>query len=955
MDRGRLALQSRQEEWEQNRREREAEAERQSAERNAALAARERELSELAADKSRSAAEVEAARLAVEQARNEVESQGQQIVSQRTQEEEFARQLRETSEALAAQERQLQEAQAREKAEIESARRDSLLALQAKEAEVQGHLQSIEQEREALRASHLQQQAALEAEHTRRTSDLELEMSRLQAQAQAREIQIQEREHALEAEWKALETARAESKPDTSAQEAQLEEARQALQEKERQLEERRLSAQREQEAEWQQRREQVQREEAALQIRRDELERRQQAMHEELQRQSAETARREEERRQQEEEEHRASVEKRQREFSQLEQAQNERLEKLQQEIAAQESALQQQRDEMAGQSRLTNAMQQEAGLDREDMLEELSARQKALDEQSQSLEVKLLALKKAQKRRLAVIAAGILLTAITAYTVGGRILRPADTDYETLWNKLRTERQVLMTTGKWTEVLDNVLYTSAGAFEDKLKPGQPNTEKVRVFLQNKRAALVANAGKSVQALTAQIRSAGRSVEATPSDPRLIRNLDSLITWDLPQERVLLWAKLKMPAMDAAHNAAESLRAYAAAITANPAFAAELREELKATTEVLLKDFQDDRAVSNGAEVAAALAKLPEASKTDAPRLKLLEGEMATEAARLRQDYAEALTAILATVRQNPDWSPELRDDVTDVIRSLAALDAPTLRQLSSPLTTAGQIWKLDAPFMMLAKASESNNQRLDYYRFAEQYGNMEARAEVGRFEFEMGLQSKASPEEREKLGREGFRKLEESANSGSAKAQYLLADLYFNGHGLPEDLPKAAEYAEKAAAQNHEKAWPLLARAQLALAEAQGDKPKARELYEKVRPSLLKLREKNLPEEAWLTYLAAWNPVMQDRAAAWDALTRGAARQEVNCLFNKAQWLETGTEPAVQNISEARDLYAAAAALKHVKAAQRCQDYANNIVKKAKPADLEWLKNNQAKWMPK
>ena len=45
----------------------------------------------------------------------------------------------------------------------------------------------------------------------------------------------------------------------------------------------------------------------------------------------------------------------------------------------------------------------------------------------------------------------------------------------------------------------------------------------------------------------------------------------------------------------------------------------------------------------------------------------------------------------------------------------------------------------------------------------------------------------------------------LERSAQAGDAKAQFDLADAYFEGNGVPRDLPKGLEWLRKSAAQGY------------------------------------------------------------------------------------------------------------------------------------------------------
>lgn len=51
-------------------------------------------------------------------------------------------------------------------------------------------------------------------------------------------------------------------------------------------------------------------------------------------------------------------------------------------------------------------------------------------------------------------------------------------------------------------------------------------------------------------------------------------------------------------------------------------------------------------------------------------------------------------------------------------------------------------------------------------------------------------------------------FRKLLESAEQGCAEAQYMLAECYFSGEGVKEDLQEALKWFLKAAEQGHAEA---------------------------------------------------------------------------------------------------------------------------------------------------
>ena len=479
-----------------------------------------------------------------------------------------------------------------------------------------------------------------------------------------------------------------------------------------------------------------------------------------------------------------------------------------------------------------------------------------------------------------------------------------------------------------------------SVGADADFQKP--EDKERYAKFFDEHRTALHQQGIDAAKALLAGIQG-GAPVPQGDDAQKLLPLLDVVLTWDAPPEVRLLEAKLRMPAMIAAKNSAAALTTYIEVIAAHPELFATLQPELDATVLALHDDFQDDHLLTQAAEVPTLLAKLPLQARSATPRIALLESRLAAESAKQAAQFPKALETLLALVKDHPDFADDVKPDVVAIINAFRARPAAAHIAASGTLTAAGNRWKLDTPFMILAEADpESKDNRWNFYREAAKLGNNEAKAEVGGFDLFGGIETARNPkesDERRQAGRDtaasGLKLLREAVDAGNPKALYLLATAYFEGKGVGRDFDKAAELARQAVDKGHRDALVLLGNSQLGKAQ-EVPSPGA---FAAAAATLEQARAKNLPNIWYSLYLCYFNdtdPARRDpkaaevlNAKAAEALQKGAQAEESRCLYNLGLWLFAGQSPLEKNQGLARDYLARAARRGLDKAREWCLKY--------------------------
>lgn len=537
---------------------------------------------------------------------------------------------------------------------------------------------------------------------------------------------------------------------------------------------------------------------------------------------------------------------------------------------------------------------------------LDALAAEERRLGQLRSDLDARLAQWQHAQKKRLITIAVSavviVLLAALTAFYMKGRVVDFRKLPGAEQWDAAVTERDRAKIEKRWADLLDWCVVTSDSF---RARPEFAET------LNRHQADLNTDAAEAIAALLA-----GGNLPAPSSDAgrKLLVNVgEKTKGWSLPSNRFLLLAKLRMPEAAARGAAVEALQSYLEAIHANPSFAAALNGELSQTLEQLRAQLRSGK-LDGGDELQQVLrnvaASQPEQETSEVVRFI---GETLADEARRTGRPEEALRLLLETVELNPSWIADLRPQADELVRQIAGLPTPSILSMAAALRKAGDTWRLPDAYLALAPLATDDDARLDDYKLADSFGSMKARALVGRAMFDTGV-ARDKPE----LAQQGVAKLREAVTAGDAEAMVLLGEALYQGRGIEENAAEALKLAQQAEAKGHPEAFYLTAKSQLRLAELSRDPAD----YAKAASLLEKAVTKNLPSAAYFLYIANYNDTVKDGARAVDALEKGAAVRDANCLYTLGLWLTAGQPPVTQNITRARTLMQEAATLGSEKA---------------------------------
>jgi serine/threonine protein kinase/TPR repeat protein len=511
----------------------------------------------------------------------------------------------------------------------------------------------------------------------------------------------------------------------------------------------------------------------------------------------------------------------------------------------------------------------------------------------------------KSTQKKRNLTFSLGtlavLLLAAVVAYYMKARIVNISTLPGAEQWEAATSERNLSKTEQRWADLLGWCVVTydalrTKAEFAETLKKHQGEIE-----------------ADATEAIAGLLKTSKLPDAFTEDGRKLLMNVEKTRDWNLPAERHLLMAKLRMPEAAARGAGVEALNVYLKAIHANPSFAPLLGNELKLTVDSLRKQLRAGK-LEGGDELQKLLreAAKGEARKESSEVVRFI-GETLAEQARRSGKPEESLRLLLETAQLNPAWSTDLRAQAAEIVSQLAKLPTPGILPLAATLRKAGDTWRLADAYLALAPIEADEDIRFDDYKLADSFGSMKARALVGRTLLDTGV-SRNKPE----LIQQGISKLREALAANEPEAMVLLGEALYAGHGMTEDAAEALKLAKQAEVAGHPEAFYLAGKAHLRLAELSRDPGQ----FDAATTLLEKAVSNNLPSAAYFLYLANYNDTVKNPERAVAALEKGAVARDSNCLFNLGLWLTAGQQPVLLNVTRGRTLIQDAATLGHPKA---------------------------------
>ena len=538
------------------------------------------------------------------------------------------------------------------------------------------------------------------------------------------------------------------------------------------------------------------------------------------------------------------------------------------------------------------------------------LIAEERRLDALRGDLEVRLAQWERGRKRRTLAMLIGvplvILFAGIAAYVIKVRFVDISTLPGEQQWRVALEESRQAKSEKNWQALLNWCVTTDAGL---RAKP------EFAESLRDHQRELVAWASEAVHGILGEQKLPDGSSE---QGRRLLLNLEKIGTWNMPPERSLAIAKLRMPEAAARGAGAEALEAYLSAVRANPKAAALLRADLDGVIGRLHDLLRTGKLELTG-ELFQSLGDVIKTDAAGGTVAERFEGELRAEEARRRGRMGDALQILNDTLALNPAWLDVLRPQVREILAQVAKLAPPEILRLSDVLRSAGDKWKNADAYLALANAEQDEKARADDSMQADRYGSMMARALVGRMMLDRGFETGDAA-----LAGRGVAKLREAVEAGEAEAMVLLGEALAFGRGVAENPAEALELASRAEAKGHAEAFFLAARARLRLGVKSHDPAQ----FSEAAKALEKAVAMNLPSAAYFLYVANHNEVVNNPAQALAALENGALVRDKYCLFFLGWWLYNGQVPAERNQTRGRALIIEAANMGVEKAKEWLQD---------------------------
>ncbi len=529
------------------------------------------------------------------------------------------------------------------------------------------------------------------------------------------------------------------------------------------------------------------------------------------------------------------------------------------------------------------------------------LAAEEERLDALRHDLETRLADWERGRKRRTLGMFIGvpllILLAGVAAYLIKVRFVDIRTLPGEKQWQVALDESRSARAEKNWQALLNWCVTT------DESLRAQPEFGEALRKHQRELAELAAEAIRRILA-------DGPIPDGSTEEGRkFLLNLEKKTAqWDLPPERLLLIAKMRMPEAVARGDGEEALDAYVTAATATPEAARALEKELVAALRGLREQLLGRRMVISIEFMRLVDDVVRVESRTGSLEANRFQGELLAEEARRKGRLDEALQFLVETLELNPAWLEALRPQVAEILAQVAKLPAPDILPLAGVLRNVGDKWKNADAYLALADIESDEKARVDDYTLADRYGSMRARALVGRMMLDRGFETADAA-----LAAKGTAKLREAVEAGEPEAMLLLGEALVFGRGVAENAAEALDLAARAESKGHAEAFFLAAKARLRQGEDSRDPAKIAEAVK----GLEKAVEKNLPGAAYLLFIANYNPVHRDDKQALKALETGAQMRDVNCLYVLGKAMYEGKPPAERNQTRGKALIEDAAKL--------------------------------------
>lgn len=665
-------------------------------------------------------------------------------------------------------------------------------------------------------------------------------------------------------------------------------------------------------------------------------------------------------ERRQNEESEHLRRMTERAAELGRLESEEHARLASLRQEISAEEERLKAQREDVFTQERLINRMDQEANWQDDEAREKLEAEQKRLEGQRGEIELKILELRKAQKKRLVTIVAGTIIGVAAASAAGffikGQLIDPAKLKGQDAWVKYEGERKSRVSIQDWPALLHWCVQT------DERFQKQETDPVIKAFYQSKRGGVVNDARQAIDGILAKLDSGWKPAPATDDDTKKLRqDLTIVSEWDgLPPERFLLQAKLDMPFLTRQKNAGGALNLYTDTLAKNAGFVTNLQPELSVTVQGLLDDFLEDHALDDRDGLFAKLKQLSAESKKSVPRiwllLYLIQAENMRSSPANAGNYQIALDAINQAAtsgdtrdffQADPEWRKILSAEVPRILDTIKS-HKDIVRSLEEALRTTAELWKTDVPYMMLAETDTTTQKKVDFYKAAIRLtGNLKAKAIVGGHERSLAQEKAAAGESAvaQTIMAGASKLIREAADGGEPEGIFLLAESLRSGIGEPKNLEEALKLSLKLKQLNYPEADFLLGLCYLEKGEETKDPAMVGKAEESLQ-SASKAPGSTNTAKAWY-FLAKIFNIRGDAPRMISALEAGAKGGDTPSL-TMLGICQLGGQNVPANVTLGRDNLTKAARQGGVQALAELRESASKWSRSKIPADRDWIKEN-------
>ncbi|MFT5470986.1 MAG: TPR repeat protein, partial [Verrucomicrobiales bacterium] len=312
------------------------------------------------------------------------------------------------------------------------------------------------------------------------------------------------------------------------------------------------------------------------------------------------------------------------------------------------------------------------------------------------------------------------------------------------------------------------------------------------------------------------------------------------------------------------------------------------------------------------------------------------VEPIVASIAAGPMKDAGNALELFRETAREAEGWDVILKPRVSEILAKLKPAAAEDLDGVASELVETAEFWKLGAAYVILATHEGDTNTGFNYWLKAEEFGDIDSKAAVGRMLVRFG-QSDADL-------KAGLLKVQEAAEADNRNGLFELGCFYRDGTGVAIDLPKSIELLTRADTAGHPDA-----KFQLGLAEAlQGMETNSKEAFESAVANFNAIAAAKPHAYYWL-YVCYITPELNDLDKAREALEEGANQADPKSLHALGLALLSGSAPFKENVSVGREHMLKAGLAGVVDAGKWCIKEEERINRDGTEDERAWVVRNK------